>query len=135
MGTKISKEDRLKFQMAFNLFDEDGDGAITVTELAAVLNASGMNPTEGEIDFDEFCEMMANREPTDPEEELRAAFQLFDEDGDGALSSAELRNILLKMGTPVDEATADKVLQEMDADGNGVVDIDEFVTFVLNQQE
>jgi len=62
-----------RFNKAFNLFDVDGDGAITTTEMGDVMRSLGQYPTEddleammgqydedgnGTIDFEEFCMLM-----------------------------------------------------------------------------
>ncbi len=49
----------------------------------------------GTIDFPEFLTMMARKmKDTDSEEEIREAFRVFDKDGNGFISAAELRYIL-----------------------------------------
>jgi len=46
----------------------------------------------GTIDFPEFLTMMARKmKDTDSEEEIREAFRVFDKDGNGYISAAELR--------------------------------------------
>ena len=46
----------------------------------------------GTIDFPEFLTMMARKmKDTDTEEEIREAFRVFDKDGNGFISAAELR--------------------------------------------
>lgn len=46
----------------------------------------------GTIDFPEFLTMMARKmKDTDSEEEIREAFRVFDKDGNGLISAAELR--------------------------------------------
>ncbi|KAB7506391.1 Calmodulin [Armadillidium nasatum] len=46
----------------------------------------------GTIDFPEFLTMMARKmKDTDSEEEIREAFRVFDKDGNGFISAAELR--------------------------------------------
>lgn len=49
----------------------------------------------GTIDFPEFLTMMARKmKDTDSEEEIREAFRVFDKDGNGFISAAELRSVL-----------------------------------------
>jgi hemoglobin len=59
---------------------------------------------------------------------LPALFKLFDLNGDGCLSHEELHKVLNACFSdyiPINEITA--MVQEADADGNGTVEIDEFV--------
>lgn len=53
----------------------------------------------GEIDFSEFLTMMAHKmKDTDSEEEIREAFKVFDKNGDGKISAAELRHVMSSIG-------------------------------------
>ena len=53
----------------------------------------------GTIDFEEFLLMMAKKmKDTDGEEELREAFRVFDKDGNGFISAAELRHVMTNLG-------------------------------------
>ncbi|KAK2175563.1 hypothetical protein NP493_726g01026 [Ridgeia piscesae] len=48
----------------------------------------------GEIDFEEFLGMMTKRmREADSEEEIKEAFVVFDRDGDGYLTSRELKQV------------------------------------------
>ena len=90
------------------MFDVDGDKSISVKELSTIMRSLGQNPTEeevhqmieeadedhsGEIDFYEFCNLMAKRiRETDHDEELMEVFKTFDKNNDGFISRDELRD-------------------------------------------
>ncbi len=63
------------------------------------------------IEFPEFLEMMAKKmTPTDSDEELREAFKVFDQDGNGFISSAELKNVMRQLG---EKLTNDEIGNEI----------------------
>jgi len=51
--------------------------------------------------------------------ELRDAFDLFDRDKSGAISSPELKQVLIALNFNPTENLLRKVMKEMDMDGNG----------------
>ncbi|CAF0996468.1 unnamed protein product [Adineta ricciae] len=59
--------------------------------------------------------------------ELREAFDLFDRDHSGSISSGELKQLLLALNFKPSEALLRKVMREMDTDGNGTIEFNEFV--------
>ena len=61
------------------------------------------------------------------EENLRAAFKHFDTNGDGIISLEELNNAIGTGGLQVSKEEIQRVLAEVDKDGNGEIDYDEFV--------
>eukprot|EP00966_Prymnesium_polylepis_P071738 1666207-Prymnesium_polylepis.1 len=110
-GGDLTEEQVAEFKEAFSLFDKDGDGTITTKELGTVFRSLGQNPTEAElddmikevgtgtVDFPKFCTLMARRmKDTDSEEELAEAFRVFDKDGNGSITAADLRHIFTDLG-------------------------------------
>lgn len=71
--------------------------------------------------------------------QLKQVFKLIDTNGDGKLSPSELKQVLLSLGrnNHGDEAEeeAKGIVREMDFDGDGFVDLDEFLTTVMTKDE
>ncbi|PAA53811.1 hypothetical protein BOX15_Mlig010210g2 [Macrostomum lignano] len=59
-------------------------------------------------------------------EELEEAFSLFDEDGSGDITIKELEHALRAFGFKPSDDELKKMIQEIDKDGNGAVNFDEF---------
>lgn len=112
---ELTEEQIEDFKEAFSLFDKNGDGYISSKELGIVMRSLGQNPSEqelkdminevdadgnGSIDFEEFIHMMARnmKNPVDEEVELRESFKVFDKNGDGYISAAELRHVMTTLG-------------------------------------
>ncbi|XP_022333553.1 neo-calmodulin-like [Crassostrea virginica] len=153
---KLSKienltEDQIEeYREAFKLFDKDGNGSITVEELVAILKNLGQNPTDaeisdivsevdadgnGNIDFPEFLLMMSKREKdVETDDDLLEAFRVFDRDGDGHISTTELRMVMLNIGEKMSEEEVENMIKEADEDGDGQVNYDEFVKMMSNRQ-
>ena len=58
---------------------------------------------------------------TDSEEELREAFRVFDKDGNGFISAAELRHVMTNLGEKLTDEEVDEMIREADIDGDGQV--------------
>jgi len=143
MADQLSEEQISEFKEAFSLFDKDGDGTITTRELGTVMRSLGQNPTEAElqdminevdadgngtIDFPEFLTMMAHKaRDTDTEEENREAFKVYDRNGDGFISHAELAHVMTNLGEKLTDAEVDEMMREADLNGDGRIDFQEFV--------
>ena len=65
---------------------------------------------------------------TDDEvEELRQAFDLFDTDGSGTIDPKELRAAMQSLGFETKNQTIYQMIQDIDKDGDGDIDFDEFL--------
>lgn len=128
---------------AFQVFDKDNDGFITIKELATVMRSLGHNPTEtelldliqqydrdgsGTIDFAEFFELMTKKmKDVELEEELIETFKVLDRDGNGLLSGHELKAVLGVVGIVLTDAEIDDLIKQADIDCDGVINYQEFV--------
>lgn len=65
----------------------------------------------------------------DTQEELRAAFGVFDKDNSGTISAAELRHVMTNLGEKLTDEEVDEMLREADADGNGEIDYNGIYTY------
>merc|ERR1711871_178707 len=137
------------FTEAFQMFDTDGSGAISTSEFRDVCLAVGMTPTDdelramvseldqdesGDIDLKEFLSAMQSK-TQDPEGEeiIMEAFKTFDADASGALSHSEMREVLSKLGEKMDDDEITELIQTVDIDGDGEVDLGEFLAVVLDR--
>ncbi|KAL7465256.1 hypothetical protein ACHAXS_005584 [Conticribra weissflogii] len=144
----LSEDEVADLKEAFNMFDIDGDGTITLVELKEVMKSLGQNPTDRElrqmiesvddngdheIDFQEFLILMSSKKGNndDPDKELRDAFRVFDEDGNGTISRAELKKLMKNLGQALSDAELDAMMDEVDTDGNGEIDFEEFKTMMV----
>lgn len=68
--------------------------------------------------------------------QLKQVFKLIDTNGDGKLSPLELKQVLLSLGLEKAEAAreAEGIVREMDCDGDGFVDLDEFMIVMGSDQ-
>ncbi len=145
----ISEDTINEFKEAFNIFDKDKDGYITIKELGEIMKNLGQTPTEAElqdminevdidgngtIDFKEFLGIMVRKmRDSDSEEELIEAFKIFDKDGNGLISQDELLNVMLTLGENTNKEEIEDLMKEVDLDGDGFINYEEFVRLILNK--
>ena len=71
----------------------------------------------------EFLAMMSRATRVeDTDEELRRAFQVFDRDSSGTISTEELRDVLRSIGENLTDSELDEMMRQVDVDGNGTID-------------
>merc|ERR1712216_877755 len=65
--------------------------------------------------------------------DLREAFELFDTDGSGAIDIAELNTAMSALGFEPKKGEIDKMVRDMDKDGDATVDLEEFFIMMAEQ--
>lgn len=67
--------------------------------------------------------------------EFREAFALFDRNGDGKISSAELGTVMRSLGANPTQSELADMINEVDEDGNGTIDFAEFASMMHRKME
>lgn len=128
----------------FKMFDKDGSGKISSSEIGSLLYSLGREVTEEEIqklleecDKDksgsvELNEFIAYMEPfykfsNDKIEEIVSAFKFFDLDGNGYINMEEFKNILTKFGGEFSLDEIESIFRQLDLNKDGRLDYAEFV--------
>jgi Ca2+-binding EF-hand superfamily protein len=60
-------------------------------------------------------------------EEIKEAFDLFDSDGSGTIDPAELKSAMQSLGFEAKNQTIYQMISDLDKDGSGAIDFDEFL--------
>lgn len=79
----------------------------------------------GAIDFSEWCTATISQNQILNEDNMRAAFALFDKDGGGSIDASEIAAVLGHSITD-DDAVWQEVVREVDSNGDGRIDFEEF---------
>lgn len=131
---------------AFESFDTESKGAIGVETIGNILRMMGVKVKEadlkeivdevdddgsGMLEFEEFTELAAKFLIEEDEEELKnelkEAFRIYDKDGQGFITNDVLREILKEIDPKLTDADLDGIIEEVDEDGSGTMDLDEFM--------
>ncbi|XP_059379981.1 calcium-binding protein 1a isoform X2 [Carassius carassius] len=147
---ELRPEEIDELQEAFKEFDKDKDGFISCKDLGNCMRTMGYMPTEmelielsqqinmncGHVDFEDFVGLMGPKLLAETADmigikELRNAFKEFDTNGDGEISTGELREAMRKLlGQQVGHRDLEDILRDIDLNGDGRVDFEEFVRMV-----
>lgn len=88
----------------------------------------------GQIDFNEFFQMMTTR-PSDNEsrEEVHKVFITFDSQKTGFIALKDLRKVAKDLGELTDDTVLQEMIERADADGDGVVSEEEFYNLITKK--
>jgi len=99
----------------------------TLRETIAEIDVDG----SGQIEFEEFTILAAKfiieEDDEDVQKELKEAFRLYDKDGAGYITTAILKQILHEIDDTLTDVDLNGMIEEIDGDGSGTVDFDEFM--------
>ena len=135
-----------EIQQTFDLYDKTGNGEIDHYSVGEAIRSLGFNPTQLQLgkllnnpelknltsqfvklqDFYPMVVSAMQSEENTNDEEFVEALKVFDRDGSGVISSAELRYALGSMGDMMSKQEIDKLVNEFE-DSTGSVNYSEFV--------
>merc|ERR1711893_194178 len=150
-ATALEKDEIKVLKICFNMFDVKQQEFLSAEDLDDILRAMGFRPSKeelkeileeidedgsGEIEFNEFCQLCAKFLVEEPDEdtlrnELKEAFRIYDKDGSGAITTDQLREIIGELDPRLTSEDLDGIIEEIDEDGSGTMDFDEFCQLMM----
>ncbi|XP_058810530.1 troponin C, isoallergen Bla g 6.0101-like [Phymastichus coffea] len=138
--------------MAFDAFDHEKKGCIGTDMVGTILSMLGHELNDetlrqiiaevdvdesGELEFNEFCTLAGRflvEEDTEAmAQELREAFRLYDKEGNGYITTEVFRDILHELDDQIPPEELDLMIEEIDTDGSGTLDFDEFMAVMKGE--
>jgi calmodulin len=135
----LTPEELAEFREIFNLVDLDKGGTISKDELKQLMTTLGLKPSQeelnamvdeidsdgnGEIDFDEFVNVMSRKVNTSyTPAQVKAAFKVFEKEApNGFVTMAALEQALTTYGTEkLSLSDAQELLSQIEPDENGLI--------------
>ena len=150
MADQMSVDQMAELKEAFSVFDKDGDGAITIGELADVLASIGQSVSteevqamvsqadldaNGVVDLPEFLSIVAQRmsNAEESENDLLETFRYYDLNNTGFITASNLQFAMSRMGCKMAPEEADEMVREADLDGDGRLSYREFRRLMMTQ--
>merc|ERR1712138_240687 len=153
--TNLATDEIKCLKVCFDLFDTKQQEFLSGDDLGEIMRAMGFRPTEeeladllhevdedgsGEIEFGEFCQLCATFLVEDPpleemKKELKDAFKIYDKEGQGFITNDTLRELIGDLFAPLTDEELDGIIDELDEDGSGSMDFDEFCEMMMTKSE
>ena len=150
--TGLEKDEIKVLKICFGMFDVKKVDFLSADDLDEILRAMGFRPSaeelkeileeidedgSGEIEFEEFCQLCAKFLIEEPDEEtmkheLKEAFRVYDKEANGFITTGVLREIIAELDTRLTKDDLDGIIEEIDEDGSGTMDFDEFCAMMMS---
>merc|ERR1711988_1252063 len=138
----LGEEQVMEIKDAFDLFDKDRSGEITVGEMLDAMRSLGYDTEHGEaaehvksldkdgsgaLEFNEFYDLLTARfSENTTREELERVFKLFDTDNTGSISVANMGAVADQVGDQVSDDDLGDIVLKNDMNNDGQLTFDDF---------
>merc|ERR1712014_146872 len=113
-ATGLAVDEIKCLKVCFDLFDTKKQDFLSADDLGEIMRAMGFRPTEGE---------------------LKDAFRIYDKEGQGFITTETLRGLITELLAPLTNEEVEGILEELDEDGSGSMDFDEFCEMMMTKAE
>mmetsp|Transcript_45608 Transcript_45608/g.52525 ORF Transcript_45608/g.52525 Transcript_45608/m.52525 type:complete len:475 (+) Transcript_45608:69-1493(+) len=141
IASQLTEKEIGSLKDAFLALDANGDGTLTISELQTGISklhdwtnrdfsdlmTSLDTDGSGCVDYSEFLAATIDKNVYLQEEKLWDAFKMFDKDGSGKISPAELKEVLGRGKEYMDDKIWEQMVKEVDLNGDGEIDFEEFL--------
>ena len=141
IASRLSEQDIKKIKEVFQSIDVDNNGKLSLEEMKKAVSLAGSikidfdeqifksidTDNSGNIEYTEFISACIEKNIYLNEEKLKDAFKLFDADGSGKISRAEIEKVL-HIGKHSKEI--DEIMSKHDTNKDGEIDFQEFLTMM-----
>ena len=145
-------EDKInEYKEAFDMFDKDGSGTISVIEIVKIMKNFGYplskdeakkmvssvdSSGDGEVDFEEFVMLMEKHIHNIGDDPVLQAFRDFDKNDDGKITNYEFRYILTHVGdNKFSDKEVDELFKECEIKDEGELEYENFIMFWRKQMD
>jgi calcium-dependent protein kinase len=141
IASRLSDKEIKKIKEIFQNIDTNNDGKLSLEELKKAVALSGEFKIEyvneifksidtdnsGNIEYTEFISASIEKNIYLNEEKLKDAFKLFDADGNGKISRAEIGKVL---HLDKNSKEVDNIIAKLDTNKDGEIDFEEFINMM-----
>lgn len=106
------------------------DKPLSNSELKQMINEIGNND---QIDFKQFMSLMLKKTKINEEDDYIDCFKVFDRDGNGLITTDELKLVLGSLGEKLSDDEIEMMIQKADRSGNNAVNYQDFVKMMINK--
>ncbi|NP_001161590.1 myosin alkali light chain [Saccoglossus kowalevskii] len=142
----LSNEEIEEAKDTFSLFDRKGDNKAACSQIGDILRSMNLNPTIAEVkkltegkgadhrfSFEEFLPMYQSSVKCKDQgefEDYMEVLKVFDKEGNGLISGAELRHVMGTLGERMSDDEIEAVLVGFE-DGDGNVNYEDWVKHIM----